>query len=96
MNAVSWSASVTRLAVREPSASVDSPGMDVAGTTAPGLVMDLLRAGIPPSLLIDLANPEGMRAALTAEVAESEAALALAAGALATAVLPSRRVLGIA
>jgi hypothetical protein len=32
------------------------------------LAEQLLRDGIPPSLLIDLLDPEGMRAALAAEV----------------------------
>jgi hypothetical protein len=49
------------------------------------LVMRLLAAGIPPSLLCDLADPDGMVAALEAEVAEVEAARALAE-------LPSRAV----
>lgn len=34
----------------------------------------LLRDGIPPSLLIDLLDPDGMRVALAAEVLESETA----------------------
>lgn len=32
------------------------------------LAEQLLRDGVPPSLLIDLIDPEGMRAALTAEL----------------------------
>ena len=56
-----------------------------------GLVMQLLGAGIPPSLLIDLLDVDGMRSALAGELAENDAATALAAVAL-----PSRRALGIA
>ena len=36
----------------------------------------LLRDGVPPSLLIDLLDPEGMRAALAAELLESDVAAA--------------------
>ena len=32
----------------------------------------LLRDGVPPSLLIDLLDPEGMRLALAAELLESD------------------------
>lgn len=41
------------------------------------LVMQLLADGIPPSLLCDLLDPDGMTAALEGEVAELEAARAL-------------------
>lgn len=50
------------------------------------LVMRLLADGIPPSLLCDLLDPDGMTAALEGEVAEIEAARALAE-------LPSRAAL---
>ena len=39
----------------------------------------LLRDGVPPSLLIDLLDPEGMRAALAAELLPSDVAAAPAA-----------------
>lgn len=48
--------------------------------------MRLLADGVPPSLLCDLAEPEEMVAGLQAEVAEIEAARALAE-------LPSRAAL---
>ena len=51
------------------------------------LVMRLLADGVPPSLLCDLVDPDTMVAALEAEVAEIEAARALAE---IPAVLPSR------
>jgi hypothetical protein len=38
------------------------------------LAEHLLRDGVPPSLLIDLLDPEGMRAALAAELLPSDAA----------------------
>lgn len=40
------------------------------------LASHLLREGIPPTLLIDLLDPEGMRQALAAELLESDVALA--------------------
>jgi hypothetical protein len=40
------------------------------------LAEQLLRDGVPPSLLIDLLDPEGMRAALAAELLASDVALA--------------------
>jgi hypothetical protein len=40
--------------------------------TAMTLAERLLRNGVPPSLLIDLVNPEGMRSALAAEVLASD------------------------
>jgi hypothetical protein len=83
--------SVTRLAVRGASTADDTSTM-----SAPGLVMHLLGAGIPPSLLIDLYDVDGMRAALTAELAETDAAAALASGVVGLTVLPSRRALGVA
>ena len=43
---------------------------------SPGLVMQLLAGGIPPSLLIDLTNPEGLRAALASEVLVADVAAA--------------------
>jgi hypothetical protein len=36
------------------------------------LAEQLLRDGIPPSLLIDLLDPEGMRAALASELLEHD------------------------
>jgi len=36
----------------------------------------LLREGVPPSLLIDLVDPDGMRAALAAELLPSDVAAA--------------------
>ena len=47
----------------------------------------LLRDGIPPSLLIDLLDPEGMRAALASEVLAADVAAAPAPAELAA---PSR------
>ena len=44
--------------------------------TALPLAYRLLRDGIPPSLLIDLLDPEGMRVALAAELAPTDVALA--------------------
>lgn len=47
------------------------------------LAEQLLRDGIPPSLLIDLLDPEGMRAALAAEALPADVRAAQApAGAL--------------
>ena len=40
----------------------------------PRLALRLLRDGVPPSLLIDLLDPEGMERALQAEAAEAEVA----------------------
>jgi hypothetical protein len=40
----------------------------------------LLTAGIPPSLLMDLLDPEGMRLALAAELAAGDVAAAPAPG----------------
>jgi hypothetical protein len=53
------------------------------------LVMRLLADGVPPSLLCDLVDPDAMVEGLQAEVAELEAARALAE---IPAVLPSRAV----
>ncbi|MBC7679057.1 MAG: hypothetical protein H7233_08715 [Pseudorhodobacter sp.] len=39
------------------------------------VLLQLLLDGIPPTLLLDLLDPEGMRAALASELAPSEAAL---------------------
>lgn len=44
----------------------------------PSLTWSLLSDGIPPSLLIDLIDPEGMRNALAAELTESDVARDLA------------------
>ncbi len=87
--------SVSRMALREDCVPTDLPGMP-AVLPGPGLVMQLLGAGIPPSLLIDLLDLDGMRAALAAELAESDAATAIADGAVTWDALPSRQVLGIA
>lgn len=67
------------------------PGCARSGLFAPTvdamhLVMQLLSDGIPPSLLCDLVDPDGMAAALEAEVAEIDAMRALAE-------LPSRAAL---
>lgn len=43
---------------------------------APDLSWTLLADGIPPSLLIDLLDPEGMRRALAAELVPGDVALA--------------------
>ena len=48
----------------------------------PTLAQRLLADGIPPSLLIDLLDPEGMRAALASELLESDVALAAVTSAL--------------
>lgn len=40
--------------------------------TAPSLALRLLENGIPPTLLIDLLDPEGMRVALASELAASD------------------------
>jgi len=42
------------------------------------LAARLLYAGVPPSLLIDLFDPEGMKKALASELAEAQAARVLA------------------
>lgn len=47
-------------------------------SAASPLALQLLGAGIPPSLLIDLLDPEGMRVALAAELAASDVARAAA------------------
>jgi hypothetical protein len=40
--------------------------------TALPLALHLLRNGIPPSLLLDLLDPDGMRVALAAELTASD------------------------
>jgi hypothetical protein len=55
--------------------------------TALPLALRLLKDGIPPSLLIDLLDPEGMRVALAAEVTPTDVSLAPAPPARAAAVL---------
>ena len=40
--------------------------------TAPSLALRLLEDGIPPTLLIDLLDPEGMRLALASELTASD------------------------
>ena len=45
----------------------------------PPLALQLLLAGIPPTLLMDLLDPEGMRIALAAELAELDVARATTA-----------------
>ena len=42
----------------------------------PSLSWTLLRDGVPPTLLIDLLDPDGLRAALTAELLAADVALA--------------------
>jgi hypothetical protein len=44
------------------------------------LASRLLADGIPPSLLMDLLDPEGMKIALASELLESDVALAPAPG----------------
>ena len=43
-------------------------------TSSPTLAQRLIHDGVPPSLLIDLFDPEGMKAALAAELLESDVA----------------------
>jgi len=43
---------------------------------APSLALHLLTHGIPPTLLIDLLDPVGMKIALASELTESDVALA--------------------
>ncbi len=52
--------------------------MTVLPRTGPSLAQQLLADGIPPSLLIDLLDPEGMKIALAAELAALDAERALA------------------
>jgi hypothetical protein len=44
--------------------------------TGPSLAQRLLTVGIPPSLLMDLLDPEGMKIALAAELTPSDVAAA--------------------
>jgi hypothetical protein len=46
--------------------------------SGPSLALQLLSDGIPPSLLIDLVDPEGMRTALAAELVALDVERALA------------------
>lgn len=46
--------------------------------TGPSLALKLLTDGIPPSLLIDLLDPTGMKAALASELALLDVERALA------------------
>lgn len=48
--------------------------MTVLPLRAPSLVMHLLQGGIPPSLLFDLLDPEGMRLALASELTTTDVA----------------------
>ena len=50
--------------------------MTAPSPAGPSLALRLLLDGVPPSLLIDLLDPEGMKAALAAELLASDAALA--------------------
>ncbi len=50
--------------------------MTVLATSGPSLALRLLTDGIPPSLLIDLLDPEGMKVALASELAASDVARA--------------------
>ena len=54
--------------------------MTVIAPTRQSLAMRLLTDGIPPSLLIDLLDPEGMKIALAAELTSSDVAQAPAPG----------------
>ena len=44
--------------------------------TGPSLAFRLLADGIPPSLLLDLLNPEGLKVALASELLARDVALA--------------------
>jgi hypothetical protein len=48
--------------------------MTVTPRTGPSLALRLLTDGIPPSLLIDLLDPEGMKLALAGELTPSDVA----------------------
>ena len=50
--------------------------MTVLPRSGPSLALRLLADGIPPSLLIDLLDPEGMKIALASELTTSDVALA--------------------
>lgn len=50
--------------------------MTAPSCSGPRLAPLLLAAGIPPSLLMDLLDPEGMRLALAAELAAGDVAAA--------------------
>jgi hypothetical protein len=50
--------------------------MTVISLSDPSLALRLLTDGIPPSLLIDLLDPAGMKAALASELAGSDVAQA--------------------
>lgn len=50
-------------------------GMSVDVSTQPTLFQQLLAEGIPSTLLIDLLDPEGMKAALTGELLVSDVQL---------------------
>ena len=50
--------------------------------SGPTLAQRLLEGGVPPSLLIDLIDPEGMKAALASEVLVADVALAAVTTAL--------------
>lgn len=63
----------TRPALRNPRPVVETLGMAVPLSARP-VLLQLLLDGIPPTLLLDLLDPEGMRAALASELATSEAA----------------------
>jgi hypothetical protein len=46
--------------------------VETAGMTALPLALQLLEGGIPPTLLIDLLDPEGMKLALASELTASD------------------------
>lgn len=50
--------------------------MTASSCSGPSLALRLLTDGIPPSLLIDLLDPEGMKIALAGELTASDVALA--------------------
>ena len=50
--------------------------MTVLPRTGPSLCFRLLADGIPPTLLIDLLDPEGMRMALAGELTATDVVLA--------------------
>jgi hypothetical protein len=64
------------LALWNRAESDDSGCMSDPQSAAPTLAQHLLSNGIPPTLLIDLIDPVGMKIALASELTESDVALA--------------------
>jgi hypothetical protein len=74
-----WNNTVSFLypfALRNPRPLVETAFMTVLPPAGPSLALRLLTDGIPPSLLIDLLDPEGMKAALAGELTPTDVALA--------------------